>query len=184
EPATGSNIEVEVSLQGPDAGEINVSDKSLNGRPTLRVLYPGRTIIYPPMGRWSNSNTTIRDDGTWGTGSKSFDLFGHTLRVKGSGSGTEGWADLVVRVPKGRKVSVFSIAGSSELHNVDGHVAFDGGSGGTQAENCRGWLSLDLGSGGVQVNGFDGELSVDTGSGSVKVNDVDGPSVRLDTGSG
>src|SRR5262245_64908087 len=68
EPATGSNIEVEVSLQGPDAGEINVSDKSLNGRPTLRVLYPGRTIIYPPMGRWSNSNTTIRDDGTWGTG--------------------------------------------------------------------------------------------------------------------
>jgi hypothetical protein len=99
--------------------------------------------------------------------------------VKGNGSGTEAWADIVVRVPKGRKVSVFSIAGSAELHNVDGRVSFDGGSGGAQVENCRGTLSLDLGSGGVEVNGFRGELNVDTGSGSVKVNDVNGPSVRL-----
>ena len=181
EAATGSAVEVEVSLMGHDAGQVTVSDQALAGRPTLRVLYPGRTIIYPPMGVWSNSNTTIRDDGTWG-GHNSWG--GHRLTVKGSGSGTEAWADIVVRVPKGRKVSVYSIAGSGELHNVDGRVLFDGGSGGALAENCRGTLALDLGSGGVQVNKFDGELNVDTGSGSVKVNDVNGPSVRLDTGSG
>ena len=183
EAASGGNIQVEVSLQGPDAGQITLNDQSLGGLPTLRVLYPGHTIIYPPMGHWSNSNTTIHDDGTWGHG-KALDWTGHRLTVKGSGSGIEGWADIVVRVPKGRKVSVFSIAGSSEIRNVDGHVSFDGGSGGADAENCRGWLSLDLGSGGVQVNGFDGDLSVDTGSGSVKVNDVNGPSIKLDTGSG
>jgi hypothetical protein len=182
EAATGTAVEVEVSIQGADAGALKVSDQAVSGRPTLRVLYPGHTIIYPPMGRWSNSNTTIRDDGTWGDHVNSWS--GHKLTVKGSGSGTQAWADIVVRVPKGRKVSVYSIAGSGELRGVDGRVLFDGGSGSAQVENCRGTLALDLGSGGVEVNGFQGELKVDTGSGSVKVNAVNGPSVRLDTGSG
>jgi lia operon protein LiaG len=182
EPATGNAVEVVVSLMGSDASQVTVNDQPLQGRPTLRVLYPGYTVIYPPMGRWSNSNTTIRGDGTWGNHTNGWS--GHRLTVKGSGSGTEAWADLVVRVPKGRKVAVYSIAGSAELKNVDGKIAFDGGSGGAQAENCRGSLVLDLGSGGVEVNGFDGDLNVDTGSGSVKVNNVNGPSVRLDTGSG
>jgi hypothetical protein len=181
EPATGNAVEVVVSLMGDDASEVTVNDQALNGQPTLRVLYPGHTIVYPPMGRWSNSNTTIRDDGTWGHHNG---WSGHRLTVKGSGSGTEAWADIVVRVPKGRRVSVHSIAGSGELRNVDGKVTFDGGSGGAQVEACRGSLVLDLGSGGVEVKGFKGDLNVDTGSGSVKVNDVNGPSVRLDTGSG
>src|SRR5262245_42887225 len=113
EAATGSAVEVVVSLMGRDANEVNVSDQALNGRPTLRVLYSGHTIIYPEMGRWSNSNTTIRDDGTWGHHVNSWS--GHRLTVKGMGSGTEAWADIVVRVPRGRKVSVFSIAGSGTI---------------------------------------------------------------------
>jgi hypothetical protein len=182
EPATGNAVEVAVSLMGSDAADVTVNDQALNGRPTLRVLYPGHAIVYPPMGRWSNSNTTIRNDGTWGDHANSWS--GHRLTVKGSGSGTEAWADIVVRVPKGRKVSVYSIAGSAQLRNVDGRLSFDGGSGGAKVDNCRGQLSLDLGSGGVEVNGFRGDLNVDTGSGSVRVTDVNGPNVRLDTGSG
>ena len=186
EPTSGGAVEVVVTLQGPDASELRVTDEPLSGRPTLRVLYPSsRAIIYPPMGRWSNSSTAIRADGTWGgRGNGMHLLMGRRGTVRGSGSGTEGWADLVVRVPKGRKVSVFSIAGSAEIRGVDGNVSFDGGSGGATVEQCSGKLSLDLGSGGVQVNGFEGDLNVDTGSGSVKVNDVEGPSVHLDTGSG
>jgi len=188
EPASGSTVEVVVSLMGRDANEVRVTDDQLGGHPTLRLLYPSsRPIVYPPMGRWSSSNTTIRSDGTWGHTSTSHGLdafLGRRVTVKGSGSGTEAWADLVVRVPKGRKVSVHSIAGAGEIHNVDGRVLFDGGSGGVQVERSSGALTLDLGSGGVEVAGFDGDLNVDTGSGSVKVSDVDGPSVRLDTGSG
>ncbi len=186
EPASGGAVEVVVTLQGPDANELRVTDEPLAGRSTLRVLYPSsRAIIYPRMGRWSNSGTTIHSDGTWGGHGNGMNvLFGRRSTVRGSGSGTEGWADLVVRVPKGRRISVHSIAGSCEIKDVDGIVFFDGGSGGATVEQCRGKLSLDLGSGGVQVDGFEGDLSVDTGSGSVKVNDVEGPSVRLDTGSG
>src|SRR5262249_56412863 len=106
-------------------------------------------------------------------------LLGNRAPDKEGGSGTEAWADLVDRVPKGRKVSVHTIAVSAELHDVDGRLLFDGGSGGATAEGCRGALTLDLGSGGVQVDGFDGDLYVDTGSGSVRVNDLAGASARL-----
>lgn len=184
EAASGSTVEVEVTPMGRDAARLTVSDQPLGGKPTLRVLYPGSSIVYPAMGRWSNTSTSIRSDGTWGHGMNGLSFLGRRLTVKGGGSGTEAWADLVVRVPRGRKVSVYVLAGSGEIRNVDGRLSFDGGSGGVQVEKCRGSLSLDLGSGGVEVAGFDGDLNVDTGSGSVHVSGVRGRSVRLDTGSG
>ena len=169
---------------GRDAGELTINDQPLNGRPTLRVLYPHDHIVYPNMGRWSNTNTSIRSDGTWGNDHNGMGWMGRKLTIHGSGSGTEAWTDLVVRVPKGRKVSVYSLAGAGEIKNVDGKLLFDGGSGSVQADKCRGTLSLDLGSGSVQVTGFDGDLNVDTGSGGVRVTDVSGVRVHLDTGSG
>src|ERR1041385_7154289 len=44
EAATGNAVEVVVTLQGKDAGDVTVSDKALGSRPTLRVLYSGHTI--------------------------------------------------------------------------------------------------------------------------------------------
>ena len=184
EAGTGPDVQVDVTLAGPEAGDVTVSDEPVRGKPALRVLYPGSTIIYPELGRWSNTNTSIRKDGTWG-GSK--DDFGFTWRrisVKGGGRGTEAWADLVVRVPKGKQVSVYTLAGAGTLAAVDGRVRYDGGSGAVRATDCRGQLTIDVGSGGVEVSRFDGELLVDTGSGSVRATDIRGSSVHLDTGSG
>jgi DUF4097 and DUF4098 domain-containing protein YvlB len=184
--ASGNAVQVDVSPMGRDAADLKIDDQPLGGRPTLRVLYPTDRIVYPPMGRWSNTNTSIHSDGTWGNDNHNHGMswLGRHLTIHGSGSGTEAWTDLVVRVPKGRKVSVYSLAGAAEIRNVDGKLLFDGGSGGVQAEKCRGMLTLDLGSGGVQVAGFEGELNVDTGSGGVRVSDVSGARVHLDTGSG
>jgi hypothetical protein len=184
EAATGNAVQVDVSPMGHDAADLKIDDQPLGGRPTLRVLYPTDRIVYPPMGRWSNTNTSIHSDGTWGNDNHGMSWLGRHLTIHGSGSGTEAWTDITVRVPKGRKVSVYSLAGAAAIKNVDGKLLFDGGSGGVQAEKCRGTLTLDLGSGGVQVAGFDGELNVDTGSGGVHVSDVSGARVHLDTGSG
>lgn len=184
EPASGGAVEVEVSPMGRDASSLTVNDQSLDGHPTLRVLYTRDQIVYPAMGRWSNTNTRIRSDGTWGKDTHGMSFLGRRVTVKGGGSGTEAWADLVVKVPKGRKVSVYSLAGAASIRNVDGRLLFDGGSGGAQVEKCRGELTLDLGSGSVEVVGFLGELNVDTGSGAVRVMDVRGSRVSLDTGSG
>jgi DUF4097 and DUF4098 domain-containing protein YvlB len=184
EPATGNVVEVVVSAMGRDAGKLSVSDAALGGRPTLRVLYPSRQIIYPKIGRFSNTSSEIHTDGTWGGSNNGLSFLGRRITIKGGGSGTEAWADLVVRVPQGRRLSVYSLAGAGDIRNVDGHLLFDGGSGGVQVEKSRGWLKLDLGSGAVSVAGFAGVLDIDTGSGSVRVSDIRGANVRLDTGSG
>jgi len=184
EGTTATQVEVDVNLAGPDASALRVSEEPIGGHSALRVLYPDGNIIYPAIGRWSNSNTSIRKDGTWGGSRNDWGLSWRRISVKGSGSGTEAWADLVVRVPKGRKVSVHIIAGSSDIQKVDGRLFFDGGSGGVQAAACRGELSIDVGSGSVQVDDFAGELLVDTGSGSISASGVRGPSANLDTGSG
>jgi len=184
EAAGGGSVEVLVDVQGRDADRVRLSDESIGGRPTFRVLYPTDRVVYPEMGRWSNTNAMLKGDGTWAVGKHSGSLFGRRFTVHGGGGGTEAWTDLVVRVPKGRRVSVYTLAGGAGIHNVDGQLLYDGGAGSVQAEDCRGELTLDLGSGGVEVNGFAGDLNVDTGSGSVKVLDVRGSSVRLDTGSG
>jgi hypothetical protein len=184
EAGSGGAVEVSVDLQGRDADDLRLDDQPIGGRPTLRVLYPGNTAVYPEMGRWSNTNANMKSDGTWGAGRHSVNLFGRRFTVHGGGSGTEAWTDLVVRVPKGRKVSVHTLAGGAEIRNVDGQLSYDGGSGAVLVETSRGSLVLDLGSGGVEVNGFAGDLDVDTGSGSVKVHEVRGARVHLDTGSG
>jgi len=184
EASSGRDVEVVVTVAGRDAGELTVSTEPVGGRPALRVLYPGTRIVYPPLGRWSNTNRSIRRDGTWGGSSNGFLFSERRIAVKGSGAGTEAWSDLVVRVPKGRKLAVYTLAGAGEIRGVDADLRFDGGAGGVRAEGCRDVLTIDLGSGGVQVDDFQGELVVDTGSGSIRANGVRGPSVRLDTGSG
>ncbi len=184
ESGSGSSVTVDVTLAGRDADKLTVSDDAIGGRSALRVLYPGLQIVYPAMGRWSNTSTHIRRDGTWGGDLNSLTFLNRRVTVKGGGSGTEAWSDLVVHVPKGRKVSVYTLAGSGDIKNVDGTLSFDGGSGGARADGCRGKLTLDLGSGGVEVTDFSGELLVDTGSGSIRASGVKGPSIKLDTGSG
>jgi hypothetical protein len=184
EAGSGSRVEVQVTLAGRDAGEVTVSTERVHGRPALRVLYPGNRIVYPALGRWSNTSTNIGRDGTWGMNLGGSIFSGRRISVKGSGDGIEAWADLVVRVPKGHKVSVYTLAGGGELQGVDGDLRFDGGAGGVRADACRGSLVVDVGSGGVQVQDFAGELLVDTGSGSIRANGIRGTSVRLDTGSG
>jgi DUF4097 and DUF4098 domain-containing protein YvlB len=184
EPATGGSVAVDVTLAGRDAGELQVSGEAIGGHPTLRILYPDGPIVYPAMGRWSNTSSQIGRDGTWGGGSRGMNFFGRRITVKGGGNGTEAWADLVVRVPRGRTVSVYTLAGGGEIRNVDGNLRFDGGSGGVTASGCRGDLTLDVGSGGIEVSDFTGDLNVDTGSGGIRAYNVSGPSVRLDTGSG
>src|SRR5437763_667887 len=63
EAGSGGAVEVQVDLQGRDADRVRLDDQSLGGRPTLRVLYSDARVVYPPMGRWSNTNTTMRSDG-------------------------------------------------------------------------------------------------------------------------
>ena len=178
---TGSDVVVRVSRGGSDASRLDVRTGEIGGRQTLRVIYPDDQVVYPGMGRGSNTSLRVRDDGTFsdhGGGG------GHRVRIHGSGGGLDAWADLTIEVPDGRDLAVYLAAGEPTLKGVKGTLRVQTGSGSVDANDIGGSLTIDTGSGSVHVTGMDGNLSVDTGSGSVQLDDVSGTRVSIDTGSG
>lgn len=177
-PGSGSDVVVEITRGGSDARELEVQVMGVEGREALVVRYPGDRIIYPEMGRNSNSTTRVRSDGTFSRGQ------GSKVEIRGSGNGLEAWADLRISVPRGQDFALFLIVGETNLADIEGQILVDTGSGAVHARTGSGNLEIDTGSGEITVRGFEGELGLDTGSGSVEISDIRGGHVNVDTGSG
>ena len=186
ESGAGSDVTVEISRGGRDAGRLKVETGTVRGRETLRIVYPtGDDIVYREgrTGWRGNTETRINDDGTWGN-ERNW-RGGHRVRIKSSGSGVEAWADLVVRVPSGKSVAVFEIAGDVDVNKVDADLQLDVSSSHVTTVGTRGSLKIDAGSGEVDVRDASGGLlDVDTGSGEVSFNSVTSDRCVIDTGSG
>ncbi|MHB1194010.1 MAG: DUF4097 family beta strand repeat-containing protein [Longimicrobiales bacterium] len=176
----GSDVVVRITRGGSDAARLEVETGAVGGTQTLRVRYPGDQIVYPAMGRRSRTTIRVRDDGTFWGDSRG----GDQVEVRGSGSGLEAWADLVVEVPAGKDLAVHVAVGGMEARGVQSDLNLHTGSGAVDASDITGDLGIDTGSGSATVAGVRGSLNVDTGSGSVRVRDVDGDDVSIDTGSG
>jgi len=177
----GSEVVVRITRGGAGAAELTVETGQIGGRSTLRIVYPDDEIIYPAMGRGSNTSFSVRADGTFGDGRGDN---GDRMRIRGSGRGVEAWADLVIEVPAGITASVYLAAGEMEARRVEAALRLDTGSGGITATEVSGSLDIDTGSGAVSVRGIEGSLRVDTGSGRVQVSDVVGDEIELESGSG
>jgi len=186
ELVAGSRAEVVVDVLrgGRDAARLKIEQGPKEGAQTLRVIYPGRQVVYPGLGSHHRTEVHVAPDGTFGSDWKM--LFGMHRRVtiRGSGSGTQAWADLRIAVPRGQKIRVHHAAGEVMVQNVDGDLTVDHHAGTLEARNTRGSLFLDTGSGHVTVNDAEGEVRIDTGSGGVEVAGVKGPLLHIDTGSG
>jgi hypothetical protein len=185
EPGTDS-VSVDVVRGGPDAGRLRIERGEVEGRETLRVVYPARTIDYSGLEPGSSTTLKVREDGTFGDGGEHGRdrNRGETVRIARGGGGLGAHADLTVRVPAGRRVSLYLAVGSVSIANVDGEILVHGHSAPVTATGTRGTLALDVGSGPVRVSGAAGDLSVDTGSGPVEVSGFAGDELSIDTGSG
>jgi hypothetical protein len=180
-PGTGSDVVVEVSRGGADAGKLTVETGPVRGRPTLRVIYPGDRIVYDGLtGDWE-SDMSVNDDGTFGD-----DHYDHRrVTIRGGGRGLEAHADLVVLIPAGKRVELhLGVGRTANVSKVDADLLVDVASSPVTVDGMRGRLKIDTGSGDVRVDGMAGDLDVDTGSGDVKVSDTKGGRIGLDTGSG
>lgn len=185
EAATGPAVVVELSRGGKDADRLRVETGVLEGRQTLRVLYPGDRVIYPALSRRSSSQVRVREDGTfYGGRGRS----GRQVTIGGGGvgvsRGVEAYADLAIRVPAGQRLSLYLALGRVDIRNVAGELVVDVGSAPISAQGTRGGLRLDTGSGRIEVVDAEGVVELDTGSGNVEVQRVRGPRLRVDTGSG
>jgi lia operon protein LiaG len=180
EGGAGPNVVVEVVRGGRDASQLRIETGKVGGRRALRVIYPANRVVYPELGRGSQTTLRVRADGTFGGEG----LGGDRVTLAGSGPGLEAHADIRVRVPAGREVAVYLGAGRAVAANVDGRILLDTRSAPVEASGTRGWLRIDTGSGAVRVTDAEGEVEVDTGSGRVEIDRIRGTRLYVDTGSG
>lgn len=174
---SGAEVVVEVTRGGSAARELRVDRRREGGAERLVVVTPGDRVVYPRLGGRSTSSFSVRQDGTFGRG-------GRRVTVVGSGRGTEAYADLLVRVPAGRTVTLHQGVGKVEVANVEGNLTVNTASASVAASGTRGSLRVDVGSGSVRVERAEGDVSVDTGSGGVRLSDIRGSRLHVDTGSG
>lgn len=182
EPGSGSDVVVEVTRRGGDAEKLEVR---LRGG-QLVVRYPSSEVIYREGdrdgNRWGNSSDLrVREDGTFGG---EWSDGGRRTVIRSRGNGLEAHADLVVKVPAGKRVEVHLAAGQVEATNVRGDLDIDLYSASFRATGTQGRLFIDAGSGAVRVENATGDLEIDTGSGSTTLEGLRMTSVIVDAGSG
>lgn len=179
EPGAGPDVVAEITTSGRDAGRLRVEQGPLRGRATLRVVYPSDRIHVEGMNGFSSSTLRVRDDGT--LDGKAGD--GRMVTLSGGG-GLAAAADIVVRVPRGKRVSIYWGLGTGEVENVDGDLLVHGAALDVSARAVKGSLRVEVGSGDVSVAGAGGATWIRTGSGGVTLRDVRGDGLEVGTGSG
>ena len=177
-PGDGPDVVVRVDRGGDDGSRLELATGEMDGRASLRVVYPSDRVVYDGGDFSGNVSVRVRDDGTFDGGG------GDRVRVSSSGRGLEAWADLRIEVPAGRDVEVYLAAGRMEASDVRGDLRLDTGSGPVDVRGLTGRTVVDTGSGSVTAREVEGDLDVDTGSGSVHLEDVRAERVVVDTGSG
>ncbi|MFI5246361.1 MAG: hypothetical protein ACHQQR_14105, partial [Gemmatimonadales bacterium] len=192
EPGSGNEVVVEITRGGHDAKKLTIDVGELRGRNTLRVRYPDDDIVYPDLGRTSNSDFRNNSDGTWGDDGYGdrrdrgdrWSGDGHRVRITGDGRGTEAWADLKILVPAGKDVAVYIGVGQLGATRVASDLRLSASSARVTVTGTKGNLVASAGSGGVEVRGAAGDdVRIETGSGGVTANDVNGKRLRIGTGS-
>ncbi len=183
EAGTGPDVVVEITRGGRDAAKLSVEVGDVRGRNALRVVFPATDIVYPPMGRWSNSDFSMDADGTWGGDRKWY--AGRRVRVRGGGSGLEAWADLRILVPAGKNVEVAVGVGTVDATDVHADLRFNVASAHVNTRGTVGGLAIHAGSGGATVrDASGGDLTVETGSGGIQLDQVASTTCKFETGSG
>jgi len=86
------------------------------------------------------------------------------IEVSGDGKGLEIWADVTVKVPKGRSLEVDHGTGRMEATDVEGDLSLDNASGDISASGIRGTLVADTGSGNVTAARIVGRFSPTQGA--------------------
>ena len=185
ESGSGSDVVVEVTRRGRDANRLRIESSEINGRPTLRVIYPDDEIVYTDAREsWDRTEMRVSADGTWGNGRGRWND-GRRVRISSRGRGTAAWADIRVTVPAGKNFSAYVGVGELTATGVNGTTSLDNSTGKVTATGMRGSLTIDVGSGGADVRDIDVDrLSIDAGSGGVRLTDVTATSCSIDSGSG
>ena len=181
---SGSQTVIEVVRRGRDADQLRIVSGDLNGVQTLRVIFPADDILDPEMGRGSNTNLTVNDDGTFGRGRY---RDGNEVRIHGSDRGRgsfEAAADLIVHLPAGVKLEGNLAAGLTDVRGTRSDLEMNSIAGDLVVTRASGNLKLNSASGDIEVTDSDAETNVSTASGDVKITGIRSNALKVDVASG
>jgi DUF4097 and DUF4098 domain-containing protein YvlB len=181
---SGSQVTVDVTRGGHDAGQLKIATGNVHGLQTLRVVYPSDEIIYPELEHRTRTQIRVNDDGTFDNNYDGSDRDRNRVEIRDSGNGLEAHADITVGVPKGQRIDVHLGVGEAVVSNVDGDLSVSVASSHLSSEHTHGRLRLATGSGGLDVTDANGDVTLETGSGVATINGVHGESLTAETGSG
>ena len=128
ERGTGSDVVVELTRGGRDAGKLQIATGPIRGRETLRIIYPDDEIVYRELGHGSNTTLRVRDDGTFNDRDdrgRCWSDDGRRVRISGSGGGLEAHADARIAIPAGKRVELYLAVGQAFPSTVDGDLRID-----------------------------------------------------------
>ena len=166
EQGTGADVVVEVTRGGDDAADLRIETGRIGDANTLRVIYPSSRVVASFLRSGQQTKVRVRDNGTF---SDRGNDRGSSVSISSDGNGMEAWAHLTIRVPAGKKLSVYLAVGRIDATNLDGDIRLDTHSASVTATTVRGSLDVDVGSGSVDVSDVTGHLRIDTGSGGVRL---------------
>jgi lia operon protein LiaG len=180
--AAGTQVTVDVTRGGRDAGKLHIESGDVRGWNSLRVVYPSDRLVYPEWQSRGRTDLRVNADGTFDDDRGGYDR--DRVEIRSSGDGLDAHADITIGVPKGQRVAVHWGVGDATVSNVDGDLRVSVAAATVTSEHTKGRLTLDTGSGNVSVTDAQGEVRLDTGSGGVTIDGVHGETLDVDTGSG
>jgi len=185
-PAAGDAFHVTVKVDGKDASPDLIRVRRRGE--TVVVAFPvgkHRRYVYPGLSGDKVTFRPARDRRGMPWWRRLIGAVGgQRITVVRKGRGCEAWADVEIRVPRGKRVQVVDGAGSINVQDVTGDVSCTLSCGPVTAASVVGSLTAGTGSGRVTCRDIRGRVDVDTGSGAVEARNCRGELFRADTGSG
>src|SRR4051794_24786280 len=128
EAGSGEKVAVQITRGGADAGKVKVAQGELDGRETLRLLYPSDRIHLGSLSEGTSTQMRVRDDGTFGDEEGRRSSRGRHVTIDSRAGGLDAHANLRVAVPSGRQVAIYVGVGKVAVTNVNGDLRIDAAS--------------------------------------------------------
>lgn len=181
ERGTGDAVEVDVRPGGSDADSLRIATGEIDGRQTVRVIYPANVIgLRGFTSHRFATNLEVGDDGTFGERARPG---GRRVWIAGgswpevivpSGPRFDAYANMTVVVPEGRQLEINAVVGRIDAVQIERALMLYTSIGDVTAREVDGEVEVGNSSGKVVLEGIAGGVKAKTSFGDVTVRDVDG----------
>lgn len=179
EPGEGTFTVVEIARGGADAARLKVRQTLEDYRQYLQVVYPTEHVVYAAAGP-TPAPVFVDSEGKFGPGYN-----GAKVTIAAAGPGLDAYANLRIRVPQNKDLTLRLGAGAITVRDVNCLLHIQNFNGAVQAAGVSGSLWVRTIAGSVSVENATGKkLDIESASGDIRLAGVRSPKTVARTDSG